>query len=32
VKIDLIVAPYDNYVKLNTLLAAGLAPDLARIQ
>jgi len=32
VKIHLIVAPYDNYVKLNTLLAAGLAPDLARIQ
>ncbi|MGH3090265.1 MAG: ABC transporter substrate-binding protein [Rubrobacteraceae bacterium] len=32
VKIDLIVAPYDNYVKLNTLLAAGLAPDLVRCQ
>lgn len=31
-KIDLIVAPYDNYVKLNTLLAAGLAPDLVRVQ
>jgi multiple sugar transport system substrate-binding protein len=32
VKIDLLVAPYDNYVKLNTLLAAGLAPDLVRVQ
>lgn len=31
-KIDLLVAPYDNYVKLNTLLAAGLAPDLMRVQ
>jgi multiple sugar transport system substrate-binding protein len=31
-KIDLIVIPYDNYVKLNTLLAAGLAPDLVRCQ
>jgi multiple sugar transport system substrate-binding protein len=31
-EINLIVAPYDNYVKLNTLLAAGLAPDLVRIQ
>jgi len=31
-KIDLLVAPYDNYVKLNTLLAAGLAPDLVRVQ
>lgn len=31
-KIDLIVAPYDNYVKLNTLLAAGQAPDLVRVQ
>lgn len=32
VSIDLLVAPYDNYVKLNTLLAAGLAPDLVRCQ
>jgi multiple sugar transport system substrate-binding protein len=32
VKIDLLVAPYDNYVKINTLLAAGLAPDLMRVQ
>jgi multiple sugar transport system substrate-binding protein len=32
VKIDLLVAPYDNYVKVNTLLAAGLAPDLIRVQ
>lgn len=31
-EIDLIVAPYDNYVKLNTLLAAGQAPDLVRVQ
>ncbi len=31
-RINLIVAPFDNYVKLNTLLAAGLAPDLARVQ
>jgi multiple sugar transport system substrate-binding protein len=32
VKIELVVAPYDNYVKLNTLLAAGMAPDLVRVQ
>lgn len=32
VSIDLLVAPYDNYVKTNTLLAAGLAPDLVRCQ
>lgn len=32
VRIRLIVAPYDNYVKLNTLLAAGVAPDLVRCQ
>lgn len=32
VKIELINAPFDTYVKLNTLLAADMAPDLARIQ
>lgn len=32
VKIHLVVAPFDNYVKFNTLLAADMAPDLARIQ
>lgn len=31
-KIELVVAPYDNYVKINTLLAAGMAPDLIRVQ
>lgn len=31
-RIDLIIAPFDNYVKLNTLLAAGMAPDLVRVQ
>lgn len=30
--ITLDVIPFDNYVKLNTLLAAGLAPDLVRVQ
>lgn len=32
VKVELVVAPFDTYVKFNTLLAADMAPDLARIQ